>query len=425
MGWNYRKSVNLGGGFRLNFSKSGAGISGGVKGFRISSNSRGSRLYASIPGTGIYYTKSLSSKRNANNRSGSRSTQNRTYTNSNYQYSQTVTNEYTGETRDLRARTQFELNQLVELETRRQSVNEQRQRQLEAATTMTQQAVAMNQQLKTVREELSTLINHTLSVNDRLDWNKYMIMNDYPPMQFNEKAPIKVVRYKLPFFKSLFMNEKKFEVPSIETPEMKAYEARRNAAISDYLKKKSIYDKEKNLKNGEMTYLRKRFEEADKDAIERYVSIVLTNSKYPVDFEHDFEISYDKEAKTLKVNFLFQDIDSFPVVERYEYNPEKNEIVEIPMSRENAISFYSNILYSVGIRTIHEIFESVYIDAIDFVSFNGYISDENESLCAFSLRTSKSVFEKINLRASTGDILKNLEVRTIGDFTKREQIIPL
>ena len=44
MGWNYRKSVNLGGGMRLNFSKSGIGISGGVKGFRISTGPRGTRM---------------------------------------------------------------------------------------------------------------------------------------------------------------------------------------------------------------------------------------------------------------------------------------------------------------------------------------------------------------------------------------------
>lgn len=34
MGFRFRKSVNLGGGFRINFSKSGVGYSFGGKGFR-------------------------------------------------------------------------------------------------------------------------------------------------------------------------------------------------------------------------------------------------------------------------------------------------------------------------------------------------------------------------------------------------------
>ena len=35
MGFRYRKSINLGGGFRINISKSGIGYSWGVKGYRV------------------------------------------------------------------------------------------------------------------------------------------------------------------------------------------------------------------------------------------------------------------------------------------------------------------------------------------------------------------------------------------------------
>lgn len=56
MGWRYRKSINLGGGFRINLSKSGIGYSWGVKGFRITQTASGqTRKTYSIPGTGISY----------------------------------------------------------------------------------------------------------------------------------------------------------------------------------------------------------------------------------------------------------------------------------------------------------------------------------------------------------------------------------
>ena len=35
MGFRYRKSINLGGGFRINLSKSGIGYSWGVRGYRV------------------------------------------------------------------------------------------------------------------------------------------------------------------------------------------------------------------------------------------------------------------------------------------------------------------------------------------------------------------------------------------------------
>lgn len=58
MGIRLRKSVNLGGGARINFSKKGVGGSIGVKGARITKKSGGGvRKTVGIPGTGISYVK--------------------------------------------------------------------------------------------------------------------------------------------------------------------------------------------------------------------------------------------------------------------------------------------------------------------------------------------------------------------------------
>lgn len=58
MGWYVRKSVKIGP-FRLNASKSGLGISAGVKGFRVGTGPRGAYVHAGAKG--IYYRKSLGS----------------------------------------------------------------------------------------------------------------------------------------------------------------------------------------------------------------------------------------------------------------------------------------------------------------------------------------------------------------------------
>lgn len=56
MGFRYRKSINLGGGARLNLSKSGVGFSVGTKGARLTKTARGTtRSTLSIPGSGITY----------------------------------------------------------------------------------------------------------------------------------------------------------------------------------------------------------------------------------------------------------------------------------------------------------------------------------------------------------------------------------
>lgn len=62
MGMRFRKSIKLGGGTKLNLSKSGVGISTGVKGFRVSKNTSGrSRVTASLPGTGLSYVNEFGS----------------------------------------------------------------------------------------------------------------------------------------------------------------------------------------------------------------------------------------------------------------------------------------------------------------------------------------------------------------------------
>lgn len=63
MGLRFRKSINLGGGFRINLSQSGVGYSWGVPGFRMTQTASGkTRTTCSIPGTGISYVSENNNK---------------------------------------------------------------------------------------------------------------------------------------------------------------------------------------------------------------------------------------------------------------------------------------------------------------------------------------------------------------------------
>lgn len=57
MGWFYRRSAKFGP-FRLNFSKSGIGVSTGIKGARISTGPRGT--YVNLGSSGLYYRQKIS-----------------------------------------------------------------------------------------------------------------------------------------------------------------------------------------------------------------------------------------------------------------------------------------------------------------------------------------------------------------------------
>jgi tetratricopeptide (TPR) repeat protein len=77
MGFRYYKRVNLGGGLKLNLSKTGIGVSAGVPGLRYSVHSSGRTVKtAGIPGTGIYYRKDTYAK-GSGSRSSARSSRTR------------------------------------------------------------------------------------------------------------------------------------------------------------------------------------------------------------------------------------------------------------------------------------------------------------------------------------------------------------
>ncbi|MDY3692969.1 MAG: DUF4236 domain-containing protein [Dysosmobacter sp.] len=78
MGFRFRKSINLGGDFRINLSKSGVGYSYGGKGFRVTKRADGkTQTTVSIPGTGISYTETTGKKKAKNHTN----VQNPTYSN--------------------------------------------------------------------------------------------------------------------------------------------------------------------------------------------------------------------------------------------------------------------------------------------------------------------------------------------------------
>ena len=64
MGLNFRKSISLFKGVKLNLGTKSAGLSFGVKGARYSVNTNGTRRATfGIPGTGLSYTKTFGGKK--------------------------------------------------------------------------------------------------------------------------------------------------------------------------------------------------------------------------------------------------------------------------------------------------------------------------------------------------------------------------
>jgi hypothetical protein len=69
MAVRFRKSINIGGGTRINLNKKSIGVSAGVKGARITANSNGRKTgTVGIPGTGLYSTTVVGKSKSQSNK---------------------------------------------------------------------------------------------------------------------------------------------------------------------------------------------------------------------------------------------------------------------------------------------------------------------------------------------------------------------
>ena len=413
MGLYFRKSVNLGGGVRLNFSKSGIGISAGVKGARISTGPRGTYANFSIPGTGVRYTKKISST----------SSSSRTSPTSRYPYVRTITNAYTGRSRTVRAATQWELNSLVATEESRMKAEELRQRDLDRINNLRERATTMTKQVQEQRAELNNILNYTLDIDDRLDWDAQYNKNEYPEFNFSEEKPIAPNRTSGGFF-SFFkknINDDEYE------EKIAKYEQRKTDALSQYLVKKEAFEKEKREHNIEIDYLRKNFESSEKSAVEKYTSIILSNSNYPSGLDMDFDVEYNRSVKTVIVSFLMPPQADLPLVDSYRFSPSNNEIVPKNMIKYEDKALYEHTLFAICIRTMHEIYEAIYTDAVHKIIFNAYLLKDDiietddfaeHVRCIFSISSEKDTFLKLNLKnANIEGIIMSLGVNRAKDFS--------
>lgn len=116
MGFRFRRSINLGKGFRINMSKSGPGFSWGGKGFRLTRTAKGNiRGTAYIPGTGLSYQKEFSNPLKKNQAKKATSSRKREDTSANTKtFTNDLTNINAGEMGELvSAKKQNRINKII------------------------------------------------------------------------------------------------------------------------------------------------------------------------------------------------------------------------------------------------------------------------------------------------------------------------
>lgn len=171
--------------------------------------------------------------------------------------------------------------------------------------------------------------------------------------------------------------------------------------VKKWEKEKSIFISNQDETNSKMEMIKEMYLKLEPSSIIEYCDLVLNNSQYPESFPKSFEIDYNSESKILIVEYSLPTIKDFPTLN--EVKVIKNELKEYHISEAQTLKKFDTTMYNITLRTIHELFEADTVNAIDAISFNGWVNAINkatgkrENNCILSIQAKKSEFIEIDL----------------------------
>ncbi|MBL7966701.1 MAG: restriction endonuclease [Prolixibacteraceae bacterium] len=168
-------------------------------------------------------------------------------------------------------------------------------------------------------------------------------------------------------------------------------------------KRKEAFLAQKNNHNQAVNDLKSQYYSNDYLAIAKVSEMVLTNSSYPFAFEKEIITEYNPENRLLLVEYRLPAPADMPTLKEIKYIATSAEVRESHISEIQLRKLYDETIYKITLRSIHELFSTDSIHAIDAVSFNGWVRAINkatgneEVTCIVSIQVKKEDFARINL----------------------------
>ncbi len=94
------------------------------------------------------------------------------------------------------------------------------------------------------------------------------------------------------------------------------------------------------------------------DAVNEYVSIVLSNSVYPEHFQVTHEFEYIAANAELQLKVLLPGPSEMSDIKGYKYSKATDEILSVALSQKEMRERYASAVHQIAIRSFHEVFES-------------------------------------------------------------------
>ena len=176
-----------------------------------------------------------------------------------------------------------------------------------------------------------------------------------------------------------------------------------NELKSKYDAELQAFNQKVNDRNSEVDALAAAYFAKDPNAVVTYNSMVLERSAYPEGFPQEFRLAYIPESNELVAEYELPIPDIVPPVEEYRYVKSKDQIGEKARKPADKKALYQDIVASIALRTIHEVFEADQGNAVVVFVFNGFVQSVDPATGKdirphlISVRVTKDRFKEIDL----------------------------
>lgn len=282
--------------------------------------------------------------------------------------------------------------------TRKQLEKEAKEDHLEA---MEADVEERNRALEVVYEDIDTLLASTLDKDDYVDLNSLRVVAHHPPFDrsdlstpnsepstIHEPAKPALTLPEHPRGLASLFGKKKF-AEAVEAArqaheqavvnwqaQCRDAEARRQIAKEKHLQveaerleklsvERARYANECAVREAEADEHNRKLDElianlgyGTADAIQEYVSIVLSNSVYPEALPVTHEFEFDPNSSELRLRVLVPGPNSIPAIKAYKYTKATDEITSTELSQKQCRDRYASAIHQVALRSFHEVFEA-------------------------------------------------------------------
>lgn len=344
-----------------------------------------------------------------------------------------------------------ERNQQQQLRLGKEAEKEEKQQYIESRLRKVQ---LINSKIDTFIEELKGILSHTLSYDDTISFDSLRKHEEFrafvPPVELEKLIMPEEVDYistvQVPSqLKLLIPGTKKHYEEEIQKAkdrfqaELQVYQQKMEERNQKFRLLKTAYEKEKkeyeeqNKKiNLEIDEFEKGYYAGDPSSICAYYAMVLERSEYPEGFPQEFRLAYLPDSKELVIEYELPNSEIVPKIVSAAYQKTKDSIVEKPRSISEIKTIYQDMVSSICLRTIHEIFESDQGHHINVVVFNGFVQSIDPATghdvrpCIISLRTIRERFDEIALdRIDKPTCLRNLGAQVSPKASELQPVKPV